>query len=193
MARIPKEVETKVVRKLYADAKSLDWEHQTPQQHSAQYLKWIQDPEVGGRLLEYLTAEDARVWIKDTPMKERRRALSGVGKYADLVQDPGATPEKIVKKALGAGWTPRPGPVQSKPLRVMASNDQDEETVVAWAPASGLKHLVWAALVASTKSDPRPWVLCVVGTFAKPTPTNEKLAHQRLAKRCDLRIEHLNL
>ena len=133
------------------------------------------------------------MWIKDTPMKEWRRALSGVGKYADLVQEPGATPEKIVKKALGAGWTPHLDTIQSKPLRVVASNDQEEEVVVTWAPAAGLKHLFWAALMASTQSDPRPWVLCVVGTFAKPTPTNEKLAHQRLAKRCELRIEHLDL
>ncbi len=190
--RIPKEVETKVVTRLYADAKELDWASLTPQQHSAQYTKWVDEPEVGGRLREYLSASDARVWIKDGPMKEWSRSLSGVGKYADLVDGADDTPARLVRKALGEGWHVDNDTLRVKPLRVTARNDEDE-AVLTWAPANGLKHLVWAALTASAEGDSRNWVLCVVETFTKPTPANEKQAHQRLAKRCALRLVHVTL
>jgi hypothetical protein len=192
MARIPKDVETKVVSKLYADAAAIDWAHLTPQQRSAQYTKWVEDSLVGGRLKEYLTAETARVWIKDGPMKEWSRSISGVGKYAALVEGSQDTHLKLVRKALGEDWTVLPDSLHIKPLRLVASKDEDE-TVVTWAAASELKHLVWAALSASAEGDTRPWVLCVVGTFTKPTPANEKQAHQRLAQRCGLRLIHVEL
>lgn len=190
--RIPKEVETKVVSKLYADATALDWAHLTPQQHSAQYTKWVQDPNVGGRLLEYLTNQDARVWIKDGPMKEWSRSISGVGKYAALVDGSYDMQDKLVRKALGEGWVALSGSQRIKPLRLVASKDE-QEMVLTWAPASGLKHLVWAALSADAEGDAREWVLCIIGTFTKPTPANEKQAHQRLATRCGLRLVHIDL
>lgn len=190
--RIPKEVETKVVSRLYADAANLDWASLTPQQHSAQYTKWVDEPEVGGRLREYLSAGDARVWIKDGPMKEWSRSLSGVGKYASLVDGADDIPARLVRKALGECWHVDKDTLRVKPLRVTARKDEDE-TVLTWAPANGLKHLVWAALTASAEGDSRDWVLCVVETFTKPTPANEKHAQQRLAKRCDLRLVHISL
>jgi hypothetical protein len=190
--RIPKDVETKVVTRLYADAKRLNWVSLTPQQHSAQYTKWVNEPEVGGRLREYLSAGDARVWIKDGPMKERSRALSGAGKYAALVEGADDTPARLAKRVLGEGWQADDNTLRVKPLRVTARNEENE-VVLTWAPVSGLKHLVWAALTASSDGDTRDWVLCVVETFTKPTPANEKQAHQRLAKRCGLRIIHISL
>lgn len=192
MARIPKDVETKVVAKLYADAANLGWAHLTPQQRSAQYTKWVQDRHVGGRLQEYLTAETARVWIKDGPMKEWSRSTSGVGKYAELVEGSQDAQAKLVRKALGEGWTVVPDSLSIKPLRLVATKDE-QETVITWAAASELKHMVWAALTANAEGDVRPWVLCVVGTFTKPTPANEKQAHQRLARRCNLRLVHVDL
>ena len=192
MARIPKDVETKVVAKLYADAANLGWAHLTPQQRSAQYTKWVQDGQVGGRLQEYLTAETARVWIKDGPMKEWSRSTSGVGKYAELVEGSQDAQAKLVRKALGEGWTVVPDSLSIKPLRLVATKDE-QETVITWAAASELKHMVWAALTANAEGDVRPWVLCVVGTFTKPTPANEKQAHQRLARRCNLRLVHVDL
>ncbi|MHB1833789.1 MAG: hypothetical protein ACYCXW_02360 [Solirubrobacteraceae bacterium] len=190
--RIPKDVETKVVTRLYADAKQLDWASLTPQQHSAQYTKWVDEPEVGGRLREYLSTSDARVWIKDGPMKEWSRSLSGVGKYAALIDGADDAPARLARKVLGEGWQVDNDTLRVKPLRVTARNEE-EEAVLAWAPVNGLKHLVWAALTASSEGDTRDWVLCVVETFTKPTPANEKQAHQRLAKRCGLRIVHISL
>lgn len=190
--RIPREVENKVVTKLYEDAERLDWTHLTPQQHSAQYAKWVDDPEVGGRLREFLSASDARLWIKDGPMKEWSRAVSGVGKYASLVRDAQDLPVRLVRKALGTDWQADLATIRAKPLRVVARQGEDE-AILTWAQARDLKHLVWAALTASAEGDARPWVLCVVETFTKPTPANEKQAHQRLAKRCGLEIKHISL
>jgi len=191
--RIPKEVEARVVARLYADAERLDWVSLTPQQHSGQYAKWIDDIEVGGRLREYLSASEARVWIKDGPMKEWNRSVSGVGKYASLVGGAEDTPARLVVKALGDGWRADHESLRVKPLRVLARNEENDEVVFTWAPASGVKHLVWAALTASAAGDSREWVLCVVGTFTKPIPANVKQAHQRLAKRCNLRLVHVSL
>lgn len=190
--RIPKDVETKVVARLYEDAKRLDWVSLTPRQHSAQYTKWVDEPEVGGRLREYLSASDARVWIKDGPMKEWSRSLSGVGKYAVLVDGADDTPARLVSKVLGDGWQVDKDSLRVKPLRVTARKEE-EENVLTWAPVNGLKHLVWAALIASSDGDSRDWVLCIVETFTKPTPSNEKQAHQRLAQRCGLRIVHVSI
>jgi hypothetical protein len=190
--RIPKEVENKIVTRLYADAAKVGWASLTPRQHSAQYTKWVDDPDVGGRLREYLTASDARVWVKDGPMKEWSRSLSGVGKYAGLVEDPDDIPSRVVRKALGDDWQADAATLRVKPLRIVVRKDEDE-AVVTWGHASSLKHLVWAALTASAEGDAREWILCVVETFTKSTPANEKQAQQRLAKRCSLRLVHVSL
>jgi len=190
--RIPKEVEKKVVTRLYRDAAELDWVSLTSQQRSAQYTKWVEDKDVGGRLRQYLTDSDARVWIKDGPMKEWTRSLSGVGKYASLAAGASDVQARIVRKALGEDWQLDSGTLQTKPLRITAHNGE-EEKVLTWAPAVSLKHLVWAALTASAEGDDREWVVCVIGTFTKPTPVNEKQAHQRLADRCGLRLVHISL
>lgn len=188
--RVPKEIGNKVVSKLYSDAAKFDWAHLSPQQRSAQYNAWIQDPEVGGRLQQYLAAEEARVWIKDGPMKEWSRAVSGVGEYAAFVDDASDFQPRLVRKALGEGWQPRPDTLRIKPLRLVAHKDE-EEIMVAWGPATDLKHLMWAALTASAAGDARVWVVCVVSAFTKPTPSNEKQAHQRIAHRCGIRVVHI--
>jgi hypothetical protein len=190
--RIPREVEIKVVTRLYEDAERLDWAHLTPQQRSAQYAKWVDDPNVGGRLRKFLSAGDARVWIKDGPMKEWSRASSGVGKYANLVVNAQDLPSRLVNRALGADWHADLDTIRAKPLRVTARHDE-EEIVLTWARARDLKHLVWAALTANAEGDSRPWLLCVLETFTMPIPANEKQAQQRLAKRCELDIRYITV
>jgi hypothetical protein len=190
--RLPSAVETQVVTKLYADADALGWASLTPQQHSAQYTKWVADPEIGGRLMEHMTSAAARVWIKDGPMKEWTRSISGIGKYASLVEGAGDTQTRLVRKALGNSWHVRPDSLRIKPLRIVATNGEQEVTLT-WAPASGIKHMIWAALSADVAGDPSEWVLCVVGTLTRPTPANERQVHLRLADRCQLRMRHVTL
>src|SRR5689334_15467206 len=97
---LPDEIERRIVSQLFQDADQMDWAHLSATARSAQYAKWVQDPEVGGRLTQFITPEQARVWIKDGPMKEWARAVSGIGKYAPLVPQPGATPTQLVNMAL---------------------------------------------------------------------------------------------
>ena len=99
---------------------------------------------------------------------------------------------KLARKALGPGWVIDRDSLRAKPLRVVARNGE-EETVLTWAQAKDLKHLFWAALTASAEGDSRLWVICVVETFTRRTPANEKQAHQRLATRCGLRLMHVSL
>jgi hypothetical protein len=193
MPRIPPEIEMTVVAQLYSDASELDWTSLRPHQRSAQYDRWLETPEVGAKLRAYLSGSAARVWIKDGPMKEWTRALSGVGKYATLIGDSTTTQLKVVQKALGPNWGPLCDTLKVKPLRIVARQDDETEAVVTWAPANGLKHMIWAALTASAEGDTRDWMICVTESFTRPTPANEKQAHLRLAKRCDLRLVHLTI
>jgi hypothetical protein len=189
---IPDGIEKRIVARLFQDAESLDWAHLSPPARSAQYAKWVQEPEVGGVLTKFMTPEQARVWIKDGPMKEWARAVSGIGKHASLVHRPGATAAQLVHRALGPGWDVSDGTQRIKPLRVNAIHD-GEEVTFAWGPERDLKHLVWAALKAGADGDPIPWVLCVTSTFTTPVPANVRQAHLRLAARCGLRINHVTI
>ena len=190
--RIPKEIEQKVVRALYAEADSIDWGTLTPQQRSRQYAKWVESVEVGEPLRQYLSDAETRVWIKDGPMKEWRRSKNGIGKYALFFDEPENVPTRIVRTILGRNWTVVPSSVRSKPLRLTAQGDQ-EEVVIVWGESKDLKHLMWSALSASAEGDARKWIVCVVFSFTRPIPSNERLAQSRLAKRCQLRLEHVSL
>ncbi len=189
---IPKEVERQVVARLYSDAKELDWGSVTPQGRTAQYSLWVNDPEVGGRLREFVSDSQARLWIKDGPMKEWSRALSGIGKYAEFVEESEDVPATLVRKTLGPDWEVVSSSIAVKPMRV-AARCGEEEAVLTWGKARDFKHLVWAALTASVEGDARDWTLCVVETFTNPTPTNQKHAHERMARRCGLAVRHVSM
>lgn len=189
---LPKELEKRVVAKLFDDALRISWDAMNPRQRSEQYMKWVADPDIGGRLTEYLTEANARLWIKDGPMKEWSRAKNGVGKYASLIADSDGIPSRLVSRALGVEWIADLESISEKPLRIVARREE-AEVVVAWSPRTGLKHLVWAALQANVNGDTRRWVLCLIESFTDPTPANEKRVHQRLSARCELDIKHIVL
>lgn len=177
--------------RLFTDMELLAWEGLTLPQRTKQYGEWIADPEVGGRLTTFMTPERARVWIKDGPVKEYPRAVAGIGKYAALAHGRGGLLE-IARRALGSEWTADRTTLRVKPLRAEAH--KGEETVVlAWGPARDLKHLIWAAINAEASGDPREWVLTVTGTFTRPVTASEKAHHLRIARRCGLRLVHVEL
>ncbi|MFG1879343.1 hypothetical protein ACGFIV_31335 [Sphaerisporangium sp. NPDC049003] len=186
-----KDLEDKIAKKLFADAEALGWSYLTGDQRSAAYSQWMDDPEVGGRLREFLSNEKARVWIKDGPMKEYARARYGVGKYAQYVENPAAGARDLVARALGPNWEVVPESRKIKPLRVLIRRGEDERHF-AWAPSGQLKHLVWVAIKAEASGDARPWVLCVVGSFEKPIPADERAADRRIGARCHLEIVHVD-
>jgi hypothetical protein len=190
---LPSEVDRVVAGRLFADIQRLGWEDLTNVERSAQYVRWLADPDIGGRLTQFMDAGQARVWIKDGPVKEYPRAAAGVGKYATLVVTVSTQlPSLIVSHALGSGWLPRAETMQVKPLRI-AAYAGEEEAVVAWGPARDLKHLVWAALLAQVRSDAREWVLVVTSTFTNPVPAAEKVLHGRIGSRIGVRIVHVEL
>lgn len=190
-SRLTWDVEEAIVSRLFSDMERLGWAGMTPRQRTSQYGEWIKDAEIGQKLAAWMTPERARVWIKDGPVKEYPRALAGVGKYAPLANG-SANVVDLVQRALGTGWASDPTTLSIKPLRVEAF--QGEETVVlAWGPARDLKHLVWAALNADASGDPREWVLVVTGTFTRPVTASDKAHQLRIARRCGLRLVHIEL
>ena len=65
--------------------------------------------------------------------------------------------------------------------------------MLTWGPSKDLKHLVWAALNADASGDPREWVLVVTSTFTQPVTASDKAHQQRIARRCGLRLVHVEL
>jgi len=189
---LPAEVERRVVARLYATADRIGWADLSVVERSAQYGFWVADPDVGGLLTTFMPVSQARVWIKDGPMKEWARARSGVGKYAALIPDGGHTAAQLVHMALGKDWEVDPDSLRIKPLRVRARNAEDE-VIFTWGPERHLKHQIWAALQAGANGDPSTWVLCVVDSFTKPVPANVRLAHRRIAQRCKVRLVHVTV
>lgn len=190
--RVPRDIEVAIVSRLFRDADELDWGHISSGERTAQYSNWLQARDIGGELTRYMTSDEARVWIKDGPMKEWSRAVNGVGRYADLIVNPQASAASIVTKALGQNWVVQDGSLMVKPLRVVVARDQ-EQAVFTWGPARDFKHLLWAALKADAEGDPRDWVLCTTSTFTRPLPANSVRFHQRIARRCALKLIHVTV
>lgn len=188
---MPVEIEEAVVRLLYSRAAELGWPHLTDAERTTQYQYWIDDPEIGGKLLLFIKKPEAvRVWMKDGPMKEYARAVNGIGKYAKFVDTDKVELGALVTKALGPGWVEVPGTQRIKPLRVTVcrENDEGDEMRFCWGPARDLKHLVWRAIVDQAEGDAVPWVLCVVSPFTRPAVKSEVDQRTRLGARLGLRI-----
>lgn len=189
---MPNELEMKIVKLLYDEAEAMGWLYLPDSERTASYNRWADDPRVGGRMALFLkTTQQRRVWIKDGPMKEYARAIYGVGKYAPLIERPGAAVSTLVSKALGPEWEADLSTRQIKPLRVLAHAGEGRGTRFTWGPAKDLKHLVWAALRAQAGGDATPWTLCVVSSFVQPLPLEEKQEHLRIGERCGLQIVHV--
>src|SRR5690606_19065488 len=117
---LPSQVERDIVRRLYQDAQRLDWIHLSMGERRRQYAAWLEAAEVGGVLVQFLSRERARVWMKDGPMKEFARATAGVGRFASFVDQTGRGPGEMTELALGSEWTVVRGSVGIKPLHCLA-------------------------------------------------------------------------
>jgi len=188
---INKELEAKVVRKLFADAASASWLNLTLDQRSAMYKGWLDDPEVGGRLTGLMSREDARLWIKDGPMKEYTRSIYGAGKYAKFVTNPAAEISYLVEHVLGPEWDVDYRSRKVKPLRLKVAKGE-EERYFCWSPGKEPKYLIWAAIEAEADGDPTPWTLCLIGSLENPITPDEQASNLRRARRCGLELVHVN-
>jgi hypothetical protein len=189
---IPEAIEFEIVTKLFSEAHSAGWTTFNSSQKTRQYQVWLADPSIGGRLSTFMSPDEARVWLKDGPMKEYSRSMFGLGKYAALVPSQPVTARDVVKAALGPGWTIVPDSQKIKPLTVRIYEAEEESIYTfAWGPPRDLKHLLWAAV--SGQDDPSTWILCITSPPTAATPKNLQLEHVRIGLRCDLRVLHVSI
>lgn len=144
--RIPAAVRHEVIAEIYRRLDDMRWEERTAGECSAAYVQFVQDPAIGGALAPFIPKDRIRVWIKDGPAKEYRRALEGVGSYAEFTTRQAPPPQKVVNAAIGADWSVVDGTVADKPMRCTARMG-DESRRLIWGPAGSLKDLVWHAAV----------------------------------------------
>ncbi|MGK8505268.1 hypothetical protein [Nocardia asiatica] len=191
---IPADIEMDVVRLIYTEGGEDARNGLTDAERTRLYQKWTGDRRIGGRLLPFLGTDDnIRVWIKNGPMKELTRAIFGVGKYKDLVQNPASSVDELVRKALGSGWSVNADSLAVKPLRVLIERDDAEEFEqwFTWGPVRDFKHLAWAAIKTQAEGDSRPWVICAVDSFGNRVESGKKATHERIAKRLGLVVAHV--
>src|SRR5688572_301489 len=109
MSTMPAAVRREVIEELYRQLDALRWESLPAPQSTAAYAKFVADPLIGGKLAPYMAESKVRVWIKDGPAKEYRRALEGIGSFAEFTSRAFPGPQVLVSSALGEGWSVVPG------------------------------------------------------------------------------------
>lgn len=184
--------EEAVIRKVYADAAALDWEHIGQADRTKQYERWVEDKDVGGILGQWMSAAEVRVWLKDGPLKELARARANVGKYAKYLDAHPHSAEVIVPLALGPQWTLIANSVDEKPLRCAATNGA-QATRLFWGAEDDFKHLLWAALVAWEKAPEAESHVVVFDTVAAPLLPAAKTRIERIAKRANVKLVCIRL
>lgn len=175
-----------VIRRIYKDAKQLDWLYVSNHEKTVQYRRWLEDPEVGGVLEQWMALDEARVWIKDGVMKEFARALAGEGSFAHLLDDHPHAPDRVIGQALGSGWEIN-GEIKTKPMNTVVRNGDAVKTVY-WGAPKDVKHLVWAALEQSYRQKDRALTVVVLDALARPVSAAEKALHAHIAARTGVEI-----
>ncbi len=188
MKRIEDQAKHKaVVRRIYADARRVDWEHCSQSAKTAQYQRWLEDKDVGGVLKQWMDDGEIRVWIKDGPMKEFARAMAGKGTYAAFLDVHPRSASFIVSAALGTGWRVRPKSEREKPPSFVAERS-DASKRVFWGPHKDLKHLLWAALSASASKPDESVVVVVFDTLEGPLTDGDRKQLAAIAARANVPI-----
>jgi hypothetical protein len=192
VTQLPSVLRDEVIRALYADASRLDWENLGSAEKSHQYQRWLEDEKIGGKILNFRPSDaQARVWIKDGPMKEYSRALLGVGPNARFVAQPRCTPESVVRAALGPEWRAVEQTIEIKPVRCRAIS-QDGEAVVLWGNTADFKHLLFAALNIAVREKKVTASIAVIESAVAPTPRSDRSTICEIAGRCDIPVSFVN-
>ena len=145
-ATVPPNVREAVLTELIKQFDQVKWEELSSSDTSAWYTRFVRDENIGRRLSQYMSEAEIRVWIKDGPAKEYRRALEGRGSYAQYTSRAFPGPEIIVRATLGKGWTLVADSIEEKPMRCIARS-RDQTKFLIWGPTKSLKDLVWQASV----------------------------------------------
>lgn len=176
--------------KLYAEAQALRWHLLGGAARTRQYNRWLEEAEIGGLLRRFLPAEEARLWIKDGPMKEYARAMAGLGRWAKYAPPARSGAEAVVCSVCGEGWQPIEGTQGIKPLHCDAS-DGVSSVRVFWGFSRDFKHLLWAALMAEAEGVSTR--IGVLEDLERPANEVEKQRHRWFAARCKISVSHVRL
>lgn len=188
--RVPADQIDSVVKAIYADADRLGWAHLPPQERTAQYDKWVVDPEVGGVLTAHMASETARSWIKDGPMKEYARAQQGAGRYARFGSSQGLTAKQVVAHALGLEARVVPGSQGVKPFHCLGVSPDGAQAYVAWGEPKNFRYLIWACLQHVGRNPRARVIIVVTETMSDHTTASEKTKQERIAARCGVELKY---
>ena len=191
MSLIEEEVRRQVIAEIYKRADDLDWDGLSPSNRSTWYVRWLDDPAIGGVLDLYMPRDRARIWIKDVPMKHYARARSGIGPYAALVASHLPDAGQLSQLAFGAGWAPAEGTIKDKPNRCMVS-DGIQLAQMLWGPPRAFQSLVWASLNAVVDEQPTP-VMVVLTRQGERLTEGQIGRHRRIAQRIGVEVRHLTV
>jgi len=187
---VPRNIRDDVVRELYRRVEALDWELLSAQEKSRHYAHWVDDPEIGGKLTQFQSAEDARVWLKDGAMKEYARALDGAGPFCDLVTVRLSGVGELIARAFGPDWVMIPGSRGEKPSHCMVTNG-DIERYLCWGKPGAFRDLVWAA-VNKVIDVPHQPMIVVTLRDGQDVNGEERRRHERLASHCGVDVRHIH-
>ncbi len=191
MSDLPPETRDLVIAARYARATDLAWDALSQADRSAAYDAWIDDEEIGKRIVPLLTREKARVWLKDVPMKEYARATAGIGPYARFatLQLPG--PEALARQVLGPSWATRLGTLRTKPNRIVIESAESVRLML-WGGRRGLRDLIWAAMVAQV-DDAADAVVVLCATRAEHITDAERQRHVALGELAGVEVVHTDV
>ncbi|GGP50225.1 hypothetical protein [Saccharothrix coeruleofusca] len=187
---MPKELRESVIRELYRQVGSLDWEGISSRERTAYYTRWVEDEAIGGVLADYYTAEGMRVWIKDGPLKEYARALENVGPYAMYATKRLSPPNEFIVEVLGDTWRIRPDSIREKPMHCIATDGQ-QDRYVCWGRPRTFRDLLWAAVNYAVTTPSKPLIVVYI-TDDTVIEERQKLQHVRIAKHCSLDLAYVH-
>lgn len=159
--KIPIDVRREVISEIYRRLDAMNWEECSPSECSRTYVEFLNDPLIGGRLDVFMPRDRVRIWIKDGPAKEYRRALEGIGPYQGYTSRRSAGAETVVRSALGSEWSVVYGSIVDKPMRCVAECGDSLRPVV-WGPESSLKELIWHAALHAAERPGQPAMSVVI-------------------------------
>ncbi|MGW4112636.1 hypothetical protein ACWEFJ_17340 [Actinosynnema sp. NPDC004786] len=186
---VPKDVRDSVIRELYRQVGSLDWEGVPARERTAYYTRWVEDEAIGGELADYYTAEGMRVWLKDGPLKEYARALENIGSYAPYATKRLSPPDEFIAELVGDEWRIKPGSVKEKPMHCLIT-DQARERYVCWGRPRTFRDLLWAAVNNAVTARSKPLIVVYV-TDDREVEERQKRQHERIARHCSLDLAYV--
>jgi hypothetical protein len=192
MSLLEDRLRRQVIAEIYKRADALDWDGLSASDRSTWYVRWLDDPAIGGVLDVYMPRDQARIWIKDVPMKHYARARSGIGPYADLVASHLPNAGQLAQLAFGADWAPLEGTIKDKPNRCTVSDGGDRLVQMLWGPPRTFQSLVWASLNAVVDEQPTP-VMVVVSRQGERLTDGQIGRHQSIARRIGVEVRHLTV